>query len=128
MDDLAARVRAARGYADLSQKELAERLGLEKQSVVRTEAGARDPKRAEQIAIAHVCGVPVDFMTGGFGQVRPDALAEVLERVITALRAVEPFPAPGGELGRIAGGSTPSDQGHRDEDSDQDTGAQPGSG
>lgn len=66
MDDLAARVRAARGFADLSQSDLAERLGLEKQSVVRTEAGKRDPKLAEQIAIAHVCGVPVAFMVGGF--------------------------------------------------------------
>lgn len=81
MSDLAARVRAARGYADLTQPELADRLGLEKQSIVRTEGGSRDPKKAELIAIAHICGVPVEFMTGGFGQVTRDELRDLLERI-----------------------------------------------
>lgn len=56
----AARVRAARGYANLTQKELAERLGVDEQTIKRREkeTGGQEPKLGERIAIATICDVP----------------------------------------------------------------------
>lgn len=85
MSAYAARYRAARGWADLNQQDLADRLGLEKQVIVRTEGGSRDPKLGELIAVAAVCGVPEEFMVDGFGRVERDELLDRLERIEAAL-------------------------------------------
>lgn len=80
-DDLGARVRAARGFAGLSQAQLAEQIGLERRIVVAIEADdARHPlgvKEAREIARA--CRVPVSFLFNGWA-----APPELLDRV-TAL-------------------------------------------
>lgn len=66
MSDFAKRYRAARAWADLDQAELAEQLGVDRQTVIRRESGAQDPKRQELLAVAAICGVPADFMLNGF--------------------------------------------------------------
>lgn len=81
------RIRAARGWADLSQGELAEHLGRDKQFVLRRElAPAHDrhqtPHRGDLVAIAEICGVPLGFLEHGFDG---DASSEISER----LRALE---------------------------------------
>lgn len=75
MSQFAARYRAARAYADLSQEDLASRLGVDAQTIKRREAGRQDPKKAELIAVAAVCGVPLEFMEHGWGAVGTDELA-----------------------------------------------------
>lgn len=64
MDELAARIRAARAYAGLGQKELAEKIGLSQQTQKRSEHAAdpfREPGEDELRKIAHVCGMPYEF-------------------------------------------------------------------
>lgn len=84
MSELAKRIRAARAWADLTQKELGDALGINEQSVKRTEAGTRDPGAPEQWAIAEITGVPRWFITDGFagaGQLEQDELRDRLERI-----------------------------------------------
>jgi transcriptional regulator with XRE-family HTH domain len=66
MSELSNRVRAARAYAGLTQAALAERLGIDAQSVKRTEAGKREPKLPELQAVARACRVPVKFLVEGW--------------------------------------------------------------
>ena len=61
----AARIRAARGFAGLSQEELAERLGVERQWVKRREGDYRG-KPADRERIARACGVPAEFLENGW--------------------------------------------------------------
>ena len=85
MSDYAARMRAARAYADLTQVELADRLGVDEQTIKRREAGKQDPKKGERIAVASICGVPPSFMEDGFGVPSPDEIVGRLERIEAAL-------------------------------------------
>lgn len=62
----AARARAARAFADLSQSEVAERLGVSHITVKRMERATKDISIDELHAIADVCGVPHAFMDEGF--------------------------------------------------------------
>lgn len=62
----AARIRAARAYADLDQPTIAQTLGVSTVTVKRMERGQREIKLEDLHAIAEVCGVPVEFMTEGF--------------------------------------------------------------
>lgn len=75
MSQYAARYRAARAYADLSQDKLAGRLGIDAQTIKRRESGKQDPKKAELIAVAAVCDVPLEFMEGGWGSLTRDEMA-----------------------------------------------------
>lgn len=94
MSDFAARIRAARAWADLSQEQLAEQLGTTAQTIKRREAGTQQPKRGELLAIAAICGVPSSFMEHGFGEVDRDEVVERLDR-IEALLLDESDVAPG---------------------------------
>lgn len=67
MSVYAARIRAARGYADITQEQLADALGVDVQTIKRREAGKKEPKKGELLAIAAICGVPPEFMDRGFG-------------------------------------------------------------
>lgn len=67
----AARIRAARAYAAMTQEQLARQLGVDVQTVKRRESGRSAPKRGELVAIATVTGVPISFMENGFEE--PDA-------------------------------------------------------
>lgn len=83
MGEFARRIRAARGYADISQQELADRMGVDVQWVKRREksAGGQNPKPGELIAIAAICEVPIDFMLDGFSERTPSEIAERLARI-----------------------------------------------
>jgi transcriptional regulator with XRE-family HTH domain len=83
MPDYGPRLRAARGWADISQDELAARLGREKQFVLRRELPPSHdrhqvPSKGDRLAIAAVCGVPPEFLEDGFGG---RASSEVSERL-----------------------------------------------
>lgn len=117
MSALAKRYRAARAYAGLKQEELAEALGVDVQTIKRREGGTGDPKLAEQIAVAAVCGVPREFMTGGFetltGEPTRDEIRDrldALQELLIGQVATRPAPAPGGELGRRIQAHEPSVQ------------------
>lgn len=88
MDDFPALIRAARGYAGISQTELAQRLGVEVQWVKRREAARQDTKPYERSAIGTACRVR--FIDHGLV-----ALAEEFRQPVSD----GPL-APEGELGR----------------------------
>lgn len=84
MSTYAARIRAARAYAGLTQEQLAAELDVDTQTIKRREAGSHDPKRGERMAIAAICGVPPEFMEHGFGAER-DEIAARLDRIEAVL-------------------------------------------
>lgn len=71
-----ARIKAARGYARMSQDVLAAKLGVEVQWVKRREADTQAPKRYELIAIAAVTGVTLAFLENGAGLSSPSEAGE----------------------------------------------------
>lgn len=87
MSETAARARAARAFAGLKQKELADLLEVDEQTVKRTEAGKREPAGPELAAIADHCGVPRWFLARGWagGQVT-DEIPGVGPRLANDLR------------------------------------------
>jgi transcriptional regulator with XRE-family HTH domain len=87
MSDYAARIRAARAFAGLKQEQLAERLGVDTNTIKRREAGTQNPKRGELLAIAAITGVPVSFMEHGFGETDESEVLERLDRIEAALLA-----------------------------------------
>lgn len=83
MPDYGPRIRAARGWAELSQDALAEALGRNKQWVLRRELSPAHERhqaslKGDLIAISQVCGVPLEFLTEGFGGA---ATSEISERL-----------------------------------------------
>lgn len=89
MSDYSPRIRAARTYAGLSQKELADALGVDEQTIKRRESpSGKEPKPGERIAIASVCGVPVEFMEVGFGEIQRDEILDDLDYLRTKLDAL----------------------------------------
>ena len=85
MSPYAARIRAARAYADLRQDQLARALGVTTETIKRRERGTQAPKRGELLAIAQITGVPASFMEHGFGEVEPSEVLERLDRIEAAL-------------------------------------------
>lgn len=83
MSELAKRIRAARNYAGLSQKQLSELLEVDEQTVKRTEAGKRTPKRPELLAIAHECQLPMGFFTADLA--RLESLSPSLDERLAQL-------------------------------------------
>lgn len=81
----AARVRAARAYADLNQPQIAAALSFSHRDWARVEAGekALDPAQLEQLA--ELCHVPLAFLNDGFGA-QTD-----LDRLLSHFRAFEEF-------------------------------------
>lgn len=66
--------RAARAWADASQGDMAAAMGTSVPTIKRIEAGDRDLSPPERMFVARHCGVPEDFLTGGFDGIRtPDA-------------------------------------------------------
>jgi transcriptional regulator with XRE-family HTH domain len=90
--EVTARIRAARAYANLTQKDLARAIGVSEQTQKRSEGAepARVPDDDELRAIARACELPFDFFTMDFGA--PEAtLAErvaALEREVSEVSAV----------------------------------------
>lgn len=89
MTQYAARYRAARAYAGLSQPELAERLGVDAQTIKRRESGAKEPKKAELIAVAAICQVPLTFMESGWGALTADEVSTLLRTQTDILARIE---------------------------------------
>ena len=94
MADYGARVRAARAYADLTQEQLAERLGVNVQTIKRREMHPGDelyqpPKRGERLAIAVICGVPPAFMEDGFGGYGPDELVDTVTQLAGQVEQIQ---------------------------------------
>lgn len=67
-DQFAARVRAARAYADLNRIQLGELIGFSKETISRIESGDR-PVSGDPVLllkIADACSVPASFLERGF--------------------------------------------------------------
>lgn len=62
----AARIRAARAFADLDQADFAQALGVSVVSIKRMERGTRDISLDDLYALAELCDVPRQFMEHGF--------------------------------------------------------------
>lgn len=77
-EELRRRVRAARGYADLSIDQLAEAVGIGRNTIIRIDNGEREVKQMELRQIAAVCGLPYEFFTVDFAEI-PELYA-ALER------------------------------------------------
>ncbi|MFF9554616.1 helix-turn-helix domain-containing protein [Streptomyces albus] len=64
--DVGRRIRDARLWANLSQEQLAERIGAERRTVVRIELGITSPPLDRLLHIARVLGVPpASLLPGG---------------------------------------------------------------
>jgi transcriptional regulator with XRE-family HTH domain len=57
--ELGTRLVATRRVAGLSQHQLADRVGIERRTIQRYEAGERDPRFTDLLLIAHALGVPL---------------------------------------------------------------------
>jgi transcriptional regulator with XRE-family HTH domain len=62
---LGTRIRKARERADISQAELARRIGISKNAMNAIEAGATDPRASRIVAIAQELGVSTDALLLG---------------------------------------------------------------
>ena len=81
MRDLQDRLRAARGYANLSQQQLADRLGISIGTVKRRELGEAHLNNQALIATAQACQVPLSFLTEGWSDEQlNESMTEVLAR------------------------------------------------
>ena len=92
---LGPRIAALRREANLSQAELASRLGISASAMGMYEQGRREPSAETLIAISQQLNVSVDYLlTGQAGTQREsDALAQMLlERITTADRRLENRP------------------------------------
>lgn len=69
--EAAARIRAVRNYAELTQNELAEKLGVSLATMKRIESGTRPISTDELMAVGEACGAPAQFMLNGW-----DAITE----------------------------------------------------
>jgi transcriptional regulator with XRE-family HTH domain len=82
----ARRVRAARGWANMSQPALAEAVDMSLASLRRIEQEKRDVSTAELIHIGEVCQVPRKFMLYGWTDTNKstqESRADALEGIIT---------------------------------------------
>lgn len=93
MSELGDRIRAARGYANLSQPELAGQLGVSTSTVKRLESGKSIPQGYQEDAliekIAGIANLPPEFFAADFarlarGRIGNDAI-ENIDRHMTAL-------------------------------------------
>lgn len=113
MDNQEGRIKAARSFAGLDQKQLAERLGVETKWVWRREQALghkdrQDAKRYELLAIAVVCGVPYEYVMDpeeiGVALGRGLAPADAAMRTLDALDPAPEEPAGESEPGQAATG------------------------
>ena len=66
------RLRIAREWAHLEQAELAEKMGISRQSVSSAENGKTTPRKITLNAWALACGVPVGWLKNGSTPAGPD--------------------------------------------------------
>jgi transcriptional regulator with XRE-family HTH domain len=87
--DITKRMRAARGYANLTQPELAERIGMSLPTYKRAELGTRPVSTPELLTIARVCDVPPQFLLSGFTPQRAERRRVSPEDVIGRLDIID---------------------------------------
>jgi transcriptional regulator with XRE-family HTH domain len=87
--DVMARIRAARAYADLSQPELAERIGMSLPTYKRAELGRRPVSTEELLTIARACEVPPQFLLTGWAAQRSERRRVNSEDVIGRLDMID---------------------------------------
>jgi transcriptional regulator with XRE-family HTH domain len=82
----AARIRAARAFADLDQAAFAKELGVSVVTIKRMERGARETSLDDLHQLADLCGVPREFMAEGFasGSSAHSAVVEELHELRAA--------------------------------------------
>ena len=93
------RLRQVRRAQDISQEELALRIGTSKQVISRYEIGARVPKINVASEFARILGVPVDYLLGNtddprlpeeiMGTKNNDEILKVIENVVRRMTDVE---------------------------------------
>lgn len=79
--EAAARIRAARNYAGITQQDLCERLAVSLATIKRMESGSRPISTDELMAVGEAVGVPAAFMLHGFAALvegRPGEAAVML--------------------------------------------------
>lgn len=64
-------IKEAREHAGMSQKDLAEKIGVAPTTFHGYESGKHDPKSELLVQIARVCGVSVDFLLGLTNEISP---------------------------------------------------------
>lgn len=93
--DIAARVRAARAWADLDQAVLATAMHYKTRTWARVEAGEKSLTRDEREAVADICRVPRVFLEQGFRMLAEADLERRLAELaddLAALRRSEEEP------------------------------------
>jgi transcriptional regulator with XRE-family HTH domain len=86
--EIAARLRAARGYKGFTQAQLAERLDISVETLSRMENGKGPVSDRRRARIGQLCGVPPEFMDAGFAPLeRP--ITDVEQRLYDLERKVE---------------------------------------
>jgi transcriptional regulator with XRE-family HTH domain len=96
----AARLRALRQAAGLTQVELAERSGVQLTSVTKLEAGTNIPQWPTVILLARALGVSLDQFVGEEGETPPPRPRGRPKRTPAEERARQPPPAPPPAKGR----------------------------
>src|SRR3954454_6997505 len=76
-------IREARLKADLTQTQLAERLGRERAQVARWEVGGQEPSFENVVAVVEACGFVLDFQIAERDE-DPDLDAELTTSVLQA--------------------------------------------
>jgi transcriptional regulator with XRE-family HTH domain len=86
---MAARIRAAHAYSDLSRQELAAAINLSARQLGRLESGEVMPDNDLRERIAEVCGVPLEFLEDGWpdGQPSSGERLDALEAQYTGVQA-----------------------------------------
>ena len=64
METLKNRVKSARVNSEMSQQDLADRLGITKQSISQYERGVRTPDVETLVALGDVLNLSIDYLTG----------------------------------------------------------------
>jgi transcriptional regulator with XRE-family HTH domain len=75
--DAAARIRAVRNYIDITQHELADRIGVSLATMKRIESGARPISSDELLAIGEACHAPPDFMLHGYDAITSAGASDI---------------------------------------------------
>jgi transcriptional regulator with XRE-family HTH domain len=86
--DVAARVRAARGWRGLEVKELAAQMGYSTRTWARVEDGEKPLDYDERQQVATICGVPPVFMEKGFKALAAAELERRLAEIADDLAAL----------------------------------------
>jgi transcriptional regulator with XRE-family HTH domain len=79
--ELARRVRAARAYAELTQEDMAERLGVSVVTYKRVEAGKRALGMREVRRVSEITRMPLDFFTEDIGSLSASGDKQQLQEV-----------------------------------------------